>query len=162
VQIFLGDDADNIRIDSSTGNVLVGYGNGGLAVIDPKTQSKIRDITLPGHPESFQIESKTNRAFVNVPDAHQVAAVDLKEGKQGAAWSTTGWGSNFPMALGETGEPLALVFRSPPTLAVLSSATGAITERLGVCGDADDVFFDAKRDRLYVSCGEGASRRYPL
>jgi hypothetical protein len=25
-----------------------------------------------------------------------------------------------------------------------------------VCGDADDVFFDAKRMRFYVSCGEGA------
>jgi hypothetical protein len=23
------------------------------------------------------------------------------------------------------------------------------------CGDADDVFIDAKRHRLYVSCGEG-------
>ena len=23
------------------------------------------------------------------------------------------------------------------------------------CGDADDVFLDAKRDRAYVSCGEG-------
>ncbi|MFX7082923.1 hypothetical protein ABTI41_20485, partial [Acinetobacter baumannii] len=24
------------------------------------------------------------------------------------------------------------------------------------CGDADDVFFDTKRHRLYISCGEGA------
>ena len=23
------------------------------------------------------------------------------------------------------------------------------------CGDADDVFFDAKRRRVYVSCGDG-------
>ena len=60
------------------------------------------------------------------------------------------------MALGETGEPLAVVFRSPPTLAVLDEATWAITKRIGVCGDGDEVFFDAKRSRFHVSCGEGA------
>lgn len=24
-----------------------------------------------------------------------------------------------------------------------------------MCGDADDVFLDARRDRIYISCGEG-------
>lgn len=28
--------------------------------------------------------------------------------------------------------------------------------KLETCGDADDVFVDAKRRRIYVSCGEGA------
>jgi len=27
---------------------------------------------------------------------------------------------------------------------------------LSTCGDADDLFYDAKRQRIYVSCGEGA------
>jgi DNA-binding beta-propeller fold protein YncE len=154
--VALGDDADNIRIDPTTGNIIVGYGNGGLAIIDPKTASKVGDIRLPGHPEAFQVDPRTHRAFVNVPDAHQVVVVDLDAEKRTAAWKTSGLGSNFPMALGETGEPLAVVFRSPPTLALLDTATGAITKRIGVCGDADDVFFDAKRSRFYVSCGEGA------
>ena len=153
--VALGDDADNIRIDQTTGNIIVGYGNGGLAIIDPKTESKVGDIGLPGHPEAFQVERRTHRAFVNVPDAHHVVVVDLDAERQRAAWKTPGLGSNFPMALGETGEPLAVVFRSPPTLAVLDAATGAITKRIGVCGDGDDVFFDAKRTRFYVSCGEG-------
>jgi hypothetical protein len=154
--IGLGGEADNIRIDSASGNLLVGYGNGGLAIIDPKTKSKIGGINLAGHPEGFQIEPKMDRVFVNVPDAHQIAVVDLKAGKQASAWATSGLGSNFPMTLGEAGEPLAVVFRSPPTLAVLNPATGVITERLDTCGDADDVFFDARRAQFYVSCGEGA------
>jgi hypothetical protein len=95
------------------------------------------------------------RAFVNVPNARQVAVVDLKASKRAAAWSTSGLESNFPGALGETGEPLAVGFRNPPVLAVLNPATGTIAERLGICGDADDVFFDAKRRRFYVSRGEG-------
>jgi hypothetical protein len=154
--IALGDDADNVRIDSANGNILVGYGNGGLAIIDPKTLSKIGDIKLLGHPESFQVEPKMDRAFVNVPNAHQVALVDLKANKQAAAWSTSGLGSNFPMALGEAGEPLGVVYRMPATLAVLNPTNGAIKETLGVCGDAYDVFFDAKRNRFYLSCGEGS------
>ena len=30
-----------------------------------------------------------------------------------------------------------------------------VVARLPTCGDADDVFWDAKRERIYVSCGEG-------
>ncbi len=33
--IDFGDDADNIRLDPRSGNLVVGYGSGGLAVIDP-------------------------------------------------------------------------------------------------------------------------------
>ncbi len=32
---------------------------------------------------------------------------------------------------------------------------GIVRANLATCGDADDVFFDARRRRLYVSCGEG-------
>jgi hypothetical protein len=30
-----------------------------------------------------------------------------------------------------------------------------VTARLAACGDADDVFFDARRERIYISCGGG-------
>jgi hypothetical protein len=33
--------------------------------------------------------------------------------------------------------------------------SGAISTDANVCGDADDVFIDQKRDRIYVICGEG-------
>ena len=55
-QIDLGEDADNIRVDSAANQILVGYGNGGLAVIDAKTLQRIADIPLPVHPEGFQLE----------------------------------------------------------------------------------------------------------
>ena len=34
-------------------------------------------------------------------------------------------------------------------------SSGAVTRSASVCGDADDVFVDAKRGRIYVVCGEG-------
>jgi DNA-binding beta-propeller fold protein YncE len=153
--VALGDDADNVRIDPTTGHVLIGYGDGGLAIIDPVARSKLEDIKLPGHPESFQLDPKGDRAYVNVPDAHQVAVVDLRSRKQVSAWKTPGLGSNFPMALADAGVPLVVAFRSPARLAFLDPATGVVTASLETCGDADDVFFDGKRDRIYVSCGDG-------
>src|SRR4029077_7316025 len=65
--IQLEEDADNIRIDMSSHRVLVGYGNGALAVIDPVRRQKIADIRLKAHPESFQVELQGGRIFVNVP-----------------------------------------------------------------------------------------------
>jgi hypothetical protein len=36
-----------------------------------------------------------------------------------------------------------------------SSQDGHAAARAETCGDADDVFIDRKRHRVYVSCGEG-------
>jgi hypothetical protein len=32
---------------------------------------------------------------------------------------------------------------------------GRLAASLDICGDADDLFVDAKRRRVYVSCGQG-------
>ncbi|WP_146165111.1 YncE family protein [Mycoplana dimorpha] len=94
--------------------------------------------------------------FVNVPDARQVVVADLKSRKRVTAWKTPGLTANFPMALDGTSGELAIVFRNPAKLTLWDVATGAISENLDTCGDADDVFFDGKRGRIYVSCGSGA------
>jgi len=153
--ISLGGDADNVRLDVQTGWLVVGHGNGGLAVLDPSSRSVASGAKLPAHPEGFQLDPGTQRAFVNVPDARQIAVVDLAAGKQVASWRVPGLTANFPMALDHAASALAAVFRSPPQLVLLDTKTGAVTARLPTCGDADDVFFDAKRHRIYVSCGEG-------
>jgi DNA-binding beta-propeller fold protein YncE len=153
--VNLGEDADNVRLDTRTGQLVVGYGSGGFAVLDPAGRSVLGTSRLPAHPEGFQLDPSTRRAFVNVPDAGQVAVVDLAAGKQVASWRVPGLKANFPMALDAAGGVLATVFRTPSRLALLDTKTGAVTANLQVCGDADGVFFDAKRRRIYVSCGEG-------
>lgn len=153
--VELGDDADNVRVDPASGQVIVGYGSGGLAVIDPGTRSKLRTIPLPAHPEGFQLDPGTTRVFVNLPDARQIAVVDRTGGQPSATWPLKNLGSNFPMALDAGGRTVASVFRSPRRLVLLDMDTGTIKATAETCGDADDVFFDAQRRRIYVSCGEG-------
>jgi DNA-binding beta-propeller fold protein YncE len=153
--IPLGADADNIRIDAKASRVIVGYGRGALAVIDPATRRKISDIRLRRHPEGFQIDPDTNRIFVNLPDERSIAVVDSTAGKQVAAWPQNGLSANFPMALDTRRKQVLAVFRSPAMLMTFAIAEGTPIAKLPVCGDADDVFVDAKRQRAYVSCGEG-------
>jgi hypothetical protein len=50
----------------------------------------------------------------------------------------------------------SVVYRLPPTLAILDAATGARRQTAATCADADDVFFDRRRSRIYVICGSGA------
>ena len=119
-QIDLGADADNVRIDGAANRIIVGYGNGALAVIDPKIHTKIADISLKAHPESFQLDAKSHQIFVNVPDAKAISVVDSVTGEQKTSWPITDAGSNFPMAIDEASSQVVVVFRSPPKLRAYS------------------------------------------
>jgi YVTN family beta-propeller protein len=154
-RIDLGDDADNIRIDPDTKHVLIGYGGGAIATIDPAKRIKIADFRLPAHPEGFQLHSKANQIFVNVPRSRAIVMLDGTSGQQKAAWPMKDAGGNFPMALDEDAQRVLVAFRSPARLAVFSARDGERVANVELCGDADDLFVDTKRGRLYVSCGEG-------
>jgi hypothetical protein len=154
-RVELGDDADNVRIDPRSGSAVVGYGRGGLAVLDPTARTVIAKIPLQAHPEGFRIDPSSGRTYINIPDAHQIAVVDLDARRVVATWPTHNASANFPMAFDSSRPLIASVFRSPPTLLLLDPATGQERKRLATCGDADDVFFDPRRARIYISCGAG-------
>jgi DNA-binding beta-propeller fold protein YncE len=154
-KLALHDDADNIRIDRDQGRIYVGAGSGNLAIIDAMLFKQVGEIVLRGHPESFQLDSAGSRIYINVPDAKQVAVVDLATGKPIASWSTANLRANYPMALDASRNRVLVAFRQPATLASFDAASGAMQERVDICGDADDVFIDARRGYVYVACGQG-------
>src|SRR5215469_1343885 len=154
-RIDLGDDADNVRIDRTRKQVLVGYGNGGIAIIDPTTRAKGAEYRLRGHPEGFQIDGTGTQLFVNVPDTHEIAVIDLPNAAL-RSLATPGLRSNFPMAVDAEAKRMLVVFRSPPVLMALSTPGAQVAAKAETCGDADDLFADAKRHRVYVICGAGA------
>jgi len=154
-RIDLGDDADNVRIDPDTKHVLVGYGAGAIATIDPARRTKIADFRLPAHPEGFQLDHKNNQVLVNLPRARAIAVLDGVSGQRKALWPMKESGANFPMAVDEDAQRVLVAFRAPGRLAVFSARTGESVASVELCGDADDLFVDGKRSRIYVSCGEG-------
>lgn len=154
-RIDLGEDADNIRVDAKAHRVYVGYGAGAIAIIDPSARTKIGNIVLKAHPESFQLDPANARIYANVPDAKQVAVLDRQSGMPVAAWPIPNARANFPLAIDESSQRVLVVARHPPKLIVFDSSNGSIVKEVPVCGDADDLFVDSKRRRVYVSCGEG-------
>jgi YVTN family beta-propeller protein len=152
-RLDLGEDADNIRIDAAVNRVLVGYGAGALAMIDPASRRKVFDVPLAAHPESFQHDPASNRIYVNLPDAKAIAMIDPTT-HRATSWPMPA-GGNFPMALRPASQHVIVVFRQPARLGVFAMADGAQVAMPETCGDADDVFDDAKRHRVYVSCGDG-------
>ena len=154
-RIDLKEDADNVRYDSSSRRFWVGYGEGGLAAIDPRNGVEIADVKLESHPESFQLETRGKRIFVNLPGAGYVGVVDRQAGKLTTKFTLKGTRANFPMALDEANRRLFIGCRSPAELLVLDTETGKTMATVDIVGDTDDLFYDAANKRIYVSGGEG-------
>lgn len=149
------DDADNVRFDPRANLVYVGYGDGALAVVDPARDKLVGSIKLDAHPESFQLEQKGNRVYVNIPEARQIAVVDRERKEVVARWPMDKFKSNFPMALDEPNHRLFVGCRNPARLVVLDTVTGKLVADMEIGGDTDDLFYDALNKRVYIACGEG-------
>jgi hypothetical protein len=59
------------------------------------------------------------------------------------------------MALDNEKSRVFVVFRNPAKFVGLAKDTGVVVAEADTCGDVDDLFFDAKRQRVYISCGQG-------
>jgi hypothetical protein len=70
-------------------------------------------------------------------------------------WSIINAQNNFPMALDEANHRLFVGTRDPPELMVFDINSGKVVSILDTAKDSDDIFYDAAKKRIYVSCGEG-------
>jgi DNA-binding beta-propeller fold protein YncE len=149
-----GEDADNLRFDPNSGHIWVGYGSGALGEFDQEG-TKLGDIKLDAHPESFQLEKNGSRIFVNLPGSRKIAVVDRKTRSVSESWGTGGPLANYPMALDQRNHRLFVVTRFPARLIVLDTVQGTRVASLPAIGDCDDVFYDEQRHRVYAIGGEG-------
>jgi DNA-binding beta-propeller fold protein YncE len=147
-------DADNLRVDAAAKRLYVGH-DGGLTALDPVTWRPVQRIALAGHPEAFVLERGSANVYVNVPSARHIAVVDRVRGTVTATWPIRDASRNFPMTLDEANRRLFVITRQPALLLVHDTASGERVATLPVCGDADDLFFDDARHRLYAVCGSG-------
>jgi WD40 repeat protein len=146
-------DADNMRYDSVIKKIYVGYGEGGIAVIDAINFTKIGNIELPAHPESFQLSG--NLVYINIPGKDLIAVADLEKLKILSQWSIKDAMSNYPMALYTADKLLITGCREPAKILVYNYMKGEYISSVKCDGDIDDLFFDPVSSRLYATCGEG-------
>ena len=149
------DDADNVRYDQAMKKIYVGFGSGGIAVVNALDGKQVGSIKLSAHPEAFQLEKNGSRIFVNVPNSRHVAVIDRDKREVVARWKTDLAFGNFPMAVDESNHRLFVGCRLPSRLVVLNTDSGDVVAKIDISGDSDDVFYDSKRHRIYAICGAG-------
>jgi DNA-binding beta-propeller fold protein YncE len=154
-QLNFKDDADNVRYDDAAKKIYVGFGTGGIAILNAPDGKEIGSIKLSAHPEAFELEKNGHRIFVNVPNSRDVAVIDRDKREVINKWKTDLAFGNFPMAIDETDHRLFIGCRLPSKLVVLSTDSGDVVAKIDISGDPDDVFYDAKRHRIYAICGAG-------
>jgi DNA-binding beta-propeller fold protein YncE len=148
-------DSDNLRWDAGAGQLYLGYGEGALGAIDPATMKIVATIPLGAHPESFRLEEHGPRIFANVPDLHAIVAVDRNTRAIVMRVPLPGFADNYPMYLDENGHRLFVGVRRPAELLVFDTTNGQRIAHVPCVGDTDDLFYDSRRDRVYVIGGEG-------
>jgi DNA-binding beta-propeller fold protein YncE len=150
-------DVDNLRYDPAAHRVYVGFGEdetGAIGTVDALTNERLpEEYKLGAHPESFQLESEGPNIYVNLPDLKQIAVVNRKTGAI-ARWPLT-LEHNFPMALDEPDHRLFVATHEPARLAIFDTTSGRTVAELPTVQDADDVYYDAARKRIYICGGEG-------
>jgi hypothetical protein len=153
--IHFPSDADDIRYDRANELVYIGFGRGGLGILDAMTGKELGTIKLHGHPEAFEVENGGARIYVNVPTATEIAVADWNRRSVILRWAMGKYRDNFPMAFDKARRRLFVACRRPSELLVLDPQSGRILTHLAVAGDADDLYYDESHQLIYVSGGEG-------
>jgi DNA-binding beta-propeller fold protein YncE len=148
-------DADNVRYDARNRRVYVGHEDRALTAFDAETYAVKGTVRLPGPPEAFQLDPNRPRLYVNTHDPAAVAEVDTDRMEVVARHPLTKASGNYPMAFDAAGGRVFVGCRKGPTVVVLDTSSGKEVAAVDIPGDVDDLFYDAKRRRLYATCGEG-------
>src|SRR5215471_17119139 len=154
----IGEDADNVRYSPTDKKVYVGYGGdegGGIAVVDAETLKRLEDAAkLDAHPESFQLAASKPLIYVNMATKAKVSVIDRTTHKV-TDWPLKTGKANYPMALDEADHRLFVVTRKPAQLLVLDLEGGSTIASVPCVNDADDLYYDSGRKRIYIPGGEG-------
>ena len=153
-EYFFKEKCNNLRFDTSTNQLIVGVGNsfGSLGFIDVKKKKIVKEIPLSNYPKQFEIAA--NRIFVNIPRKNRIDVVDQSSNKVINHWNVDQSSDNDPMALDRIHKRL-FVGCTPGKLIVYDIDNGKAVSSLSIEKDADGIYYDANRSRIYISCGEG-------
>ncbi len=154
--VTLGVDADNVRYNPRTRRIYVVHADTELSVIDAKDFTLRSPIALPKSLGAFQVESGRPRMYVNAKAEGQIVVIDTDKDEVTDRFPVGPSGMNAAVAIDEPNRRLLVGCRKNPSLVVMDSDTGKIVASLPIPGDVDDLYYDARRKRIYASCGDGA------
>src|SRR5258708_3342199 len=157
-------DADGITYDPATQYVYIE--NGGkdagnteyclVSVIDTANRKNIGDIRVNGAElEAMAVEHSGTTLFVNMKTLKQVGIIDRNKRQVISTWPIPEAGVNTPLVLDETHHRLFVGARELAEVEVIDSDTGKVIAKIPCVREADDMFYDEARKRIYVTADEG-------
>jgi DNA-binding beta-propeller fold protein YncE len=153
--IKVGEEADNVRYHQPTGHVYVAHAEAAMAVLDAKELTELKDIKLPAEAESFQFDVDNHRLFANTPSSRQLLVIDTDKNEIVGSYPVKLADKNFALAFDAARNRLFIGCRKPGMVVVMDSTSGKEIKGVEIPEGVDDLWLDAKRKRLYASCGEG-------
>jgi DNA-binding beta-propeller fold protein YncE len=154
--------ADAIGYDSRSKEMYVGSGGGDankeqgdLTVFNVASDAQVAALTTDAHAGGSVVESHGERVFVLVPEKSEVVVLDRKTRAQMAKWTIPGIQKDVAIALDEKSHRLFLGVRTPASIVVLDSGSGAVVASVPTVATLDGLSFDAALRRIYTSGGEG-------
>ncbi len=155
-------EADNVKYCPKNNKFYVEHAEKKLSVFDPKTGEVAASIDLPGDPEGFVIDSAGARLYIctldpdhpTVPDS--ITVIDVEKSKVLTKYDMKLAKKIVAVDLDEANQRLFVGCRDKPMVVVMDAASGKELTSVAIPGEVDDVFYDAKRKRIYAICGEGA------
>jgi DNA-binding beta-propeller fold protein YncE len=148
------ENCNNLRFDTSANQLIVGVGNsfGALGFIDVKKKKIVKEVPLSDYPKQFDVDG--NLIYVNIPRKNLIDVVDQSKNKIITHWTIDESTNNVPMALDHVHQRL-FVGCTPGKLIIYDTQNGKAVTTVSIDKDADGIYYDAKRSRIYISCGEG-------
>lgn len=148
--------SNNLRYDAKAKLLYVGVGKtfGLLGIINAERDTVEGEIPLANFPKQFELEKNGPRIFVNVPSANHVAVVDREKRTVIATWPVKEAKENVPMAFDEATQSL-FIGCTTGKLVVMETGSGKSVASVDISEDCDGIYYDAKRQLIYVSCGAG-------
>ena len=158
--IKLEDDADSMAYDPSTKYLYVVSGGRGakmayclVSILDTTTDKKLADIKIDSDSvEAMALEKSGPRIFVNITGKDAVGVIDREKRTVIATWPIGQESKhNVAMAFDEAAHRLFISANTPEKLIVLNSDSGAIVASLPSGHMVDDMAYDAKSKRIYLT-----------
>jgi len=154
--------ADAIGYDPRSKEIYVGSGGGDankkqgdLSVFNVASGTQVAALTTDAHAGGSIVESHGERIFVLVPEEGQVVVLDRRTRAKVDKWAIPGIQKNVAIGLDEKSHRLFLGVRSPASIVVLDSASGAVVASVPTVAMLDGLSFDSSTRRIYTSGGEG-------
>jgi DNA-binding beta-propeller fold protein YncE len=154
--------ADAIGYDPRPKYLYVGSGGGDankdtgdLTVFSAATGAKVDAIVTDAHAGASVADKHGRLLYVLVPEKAQVLVLDRRTRAQLAKWTIPGIQKNVALDLDENDHRLFLGVRSPASVVVLDSNSGAVVASIPTVGTLDGLAYDPATRRIYTTGGEG-------